>query len=202
MTNPSSKPGEFDLIAKFFAPLAADVSGAYGLQDDAATIALPLGEEFVLTTDLLSANTHFFAHDPPDLIARKALRVNLSDLAAKGAKPIGYLLSLALARDVTTSWIESFASGLREDQRAFDISLFGGDTTATDGPATISITAFGTLPDGTMTKRSGAKSGDIVFITGTIGDAAAVHIPPVTVLLKFCAPVTISPKSPTHFPHA
>jgi thiamine-monophosphate kinase len=173
MTNSSSKPGEFDLIAKYFAPLAADAVGAYGLKDDAACIAPPQGEEFIITTDLLSGGTHFFADDPPDLISRKALRVNLSDLAAKGAKPVGYLLSLALPGDTSSTWVESFARGLREDQRTFEISLFGGDTIATTGPATVSITAFGTLPFGTMTLRNGAKPGDIVFVTGTIGDAAA-----------------------------
>lgn len=172
MTNSSSKLGEFDLIAKYFAPLAAGAPGAFGLKDDAATIALKFGEELVVTTDLLSAGTHFFPDDPPELIARKSLRVNLSDLAAKGAKPEGYLLSLALPRDIAADWLSSFAKGLAKDQREFGVTLFGGDTTATNGSVTISITAFGILPGGSMTKRSGAKPGDIVFVTGTIGDAA------------------------------
>jgi thiamine-monophosphate kinase len=172
MTNSRSKLGEFDLIAKYFAPLAAGAPGAFGLKDDAATIALEPGQELVVTTDLLSAGIHFFPGDPPELIARKSLRVNLSDLAAKGAKPEGYLLSLALPHDIAADWISSFAEGLAEDQREFGVALFGGDTTATNGSVTISITAFGMLPSGSMTKRSGAKPGDIVFVTGTIGDAA------------------------------
>jgi thiamine-monophosphate kinase len=173
MTNSSSKLGEFDLICKYFAPLAAGAPGAFGLKDDAATIALKPGEELVITADLLSAGTHFFPDDPPELISRKSLRVNLSDLAAKGAKPEGYLLSLALPHDIAVDWISSFAKGLAEDQREFGVALLGGDTTATNGPITISISAFGTLPSGSMTKRRGAKPGDIVFVTGTIGDAAA-----------------------------
>ena len=174
MTNSSSdRPGEFELIAKLFAPLAADAPGAYGLTDDAATIRVPDGEEVVVTTDLLSAGIHFRAEDEPGLIARKAMRVNLSDLSAKGAKPIGYTLALALPRTWTPAWMTAFAAGLADDQRAFSISLLGGDTTATDGPLTVSITAFGTVPAGTMIRRNGAKPGDLVFVSGTIGDAGA-----------------------------
>jgi thiamine-monophosphate kinase len=175
MTNSSSKerPSEFELIAKLFAPLSQGAPGAYGLTDDAATIPLVPGEELVVTTDLLSEGIHFRADDPPDLVARKSLRVNLSDLAAKGAVPRGYLLSLALPRDVTMPWLESFASGLELDQKEFSVSLFGGDTTATDGPLIISITAFGTLPSGTMIRRNGAKAGDLIFVSGSIGDAGA-----------------------------
>jgi thiamine-monophosphate kinase len=175
MTNSSSenRPGEFELIAKLFAPLSRDAPGAYGLTDDAATIAPPAGEELVVTTDMLTANVHFRPDDPPDLIARKALRVNLSDLAAKGARPLGYFLSLALPRHVTGPWLETFVLGLEQDQNEFAIALFGGDTTATDGPLTISITAFGSLPIGTMIRRNGAKPGDLVFVSGSIGDAGA-----------------------------
>ena len=175
MTNSSSeqRPGEFELIAKLFAPLSRKAPGAYGLTDDAATIAPPLGEELVVTADLLTEGVHFRAEDPADLIARKALRVNLSDLAAKGARPRGYFLSLALPRSVTGAWLKSFVGGLEQDQNEFALSLLGGDTTSTDGPLTIAITAFGTLPVGTMTRRSGAKPGDLIFISGTIGDAGA-----------------------------
>lgn len=174
MTNSSSeRPGEFELIAKLFAPLSAKAAGAYGLKDDAATFQPALGEELVVTADLLTTGIHFRADDPPALIAKKALRVNLSDLAAKGAVPAGYLLSLALPRDWTPHWMQSFADGLREDQDVFAIALFGGDTTRTNGPLTIAITAFGTLPAGTMTRRNGAKIGDSVFVSGTIGDAGA-----------------------------
>ena len=174
MTNSSSdRPGEFELIAKLFAPLSAKAPGAYGLTDDAATIRLPPGQELVVTADLLSAGIHFREDDPPKLIAQKALRVNLSDLAAKGAVPLGYTLSLALPRDWTLAWLEAFAAGLRDDQEQFSIALFGGDTTSTNGPFTVAITAFGSVPDGKMIRRNGAKAGDIVFVSGTIGDAGA-----------------------------
>ncbi|MGN6148546.1 MAG: thiamine-phosphate kinase [Rhizomicrobium sp.] len=174
MTNSSSdRPGEFELIAKLFAPLAAGAPGAYGLTDDAATIRVPDGQELVVTADLLSADVHFRAEDEPGLIARKALRTNLSDLAAKGAVPIGYTLSLALPHTWTVAWMTAFTKGLAEDQQAFAISLLGGDTTATNGPLTISIAAFGTVPAGTMIRRNGAKPGDLVFVSGTIGDAGA-----------------------------
>ncbi|MBS0274536.1 MAG: thiamine-phosphate kinase [Proteobacteria bacterium] len=174
MTNSSSeRPGEFELIAKLFAPLSAKSAGAYGLTDDAATFQPPAGEDIVVTADLLTAGIHFRAEDPPGLIAKKALRVNLSDLAAKGAAPAGYLLSLALPRHWTLPWMRSFADGLHEDQDAFSVVLFGGDTTSTTGPLTIAVTALGTLPSGTMMRRNGAKIGDSVFVSGTIGDAGA-----------------------------
>jgi thiamine-monophosphate kinase len=174
MTNSSSdRPGEFELIARLFAPLSRNAPGAYGLTDDAATITPRPGEELVITADLLSAGVHFRAGDPPDRIAKKALRVNLSDLAAKGAVPSGYLLSLALPRTMSVDWLTAFARGLEQDQIEFSVSLLGGDTTATDGPLTIAITAFGAVPAGTMIRRSGAKPGDLVFVTGTIGDAGA-----------------------------
>jgi thiamine-monophosphate kinase len=174
MTNSSSdRPSEFELIAKLFAPLSRNAPGAYELIDDAATIASPAGEELVVTVDLLSAGVHFRAEDPPDLIARKALRVNLSDLAAKGALPLGYFLSLALPRNTAFTWLEIFARGLEQDQNEFAISLYGGDTTATDGPLTVSVTAFGSMPVGTMIRRNGAKPGDLVFVSGSVGDAGA-----------------------------
>lgn len=172
MTNSNSdRPGEFELIAKLLAPLSAKATGAYGLTDDAATILPPPGDDLVVTADLLSAGIHFRADDPPHLIAKKALRTNLSDLAAKGAVPLGYMLSVALPRNWTLSWMESFATGLREDQDAFSTVLLGGDTTSTHGPLTVAITAFGALPIGSMIRRSGAKQGDLVFVSGTIGDA-------------------------------
>jgi len=169
--NSENSPSEFELIAKYFAPLASDARGAYGLTDDAATIEVGPGEEIIVTADLLSAGVHFLRDDPPDQIARKALRVNLSDLAAKGAKPSAYLLSLALPRNNDAPWLGEFAKGLREDQTKFDISLIGGDTTATNGPLTIAITAFGVLPKGAMIRRNGARAGDLVFVSGTLGDA-------------------------------
>ena len=172
MTNSSSdRPGEFELIAKLFAPLSADAPGSYGLTDDAATVEVQQGDVLVITADLLSAGTHFRADDPPDLIARKSLRVNLSDLAAKGAVPLGYTLSLALPRDWTLPWMDAFTAGLRADQDEFSIALLGGDTTSTDGPLTIAITALGAVPTGNMIRRNGAKPGDLVFVSGSIGDA-------------------------------
>ncbi len=172
MTNSSSKYGEFALIADLFAPLAK-TPGAFGLTDDAATLAVPRGHELVVTADALVAGVHFFEDDPPETIARKALRVNLSDLAAKGAVPIGYLLALSLPRNVRYDWLKKFAFGLAKDQREFGIALLGGDTTATPGPLTIAITALGVVPKNKMLRRKGARPGDLVFVSGTIGDAGA-----------------------------
>jgi thiamine-monophosphate kinase len=172
MTSSSSeKPGEFELIARLFAPLSHSAPGAFGLTDDAATIAPQAGEELVVTTDALVEGVHFLRDDPPETIAKKSLRVNLSDLAAKGAKPLAYLLALSLPDWIDMSWLEAFARGLGEDQRAFAVSLIGGDTTHTPGPLTLAITALGSLPRGTMIRRAGAKAGDLVFVSGTIGDA-------------------------------
>jgi thiamine-monophosphate kinase len=161
---------EFGLIARYFAPLAKDV-GALRLKDDAAFISPRPGFDLVVTTDQIAADTDFFPHDPPATVAKKALRVNLSDLAAKGATPEYYLLNLALP-SLREEWLADFAAGLGEDQREFGISLLGGDTSATEGPLSISITAFGFVPQGKMVKRSGAKVGDAVYVTGMIGDSA------------------------------
>jgi thiamine-monophosphate kinase len=174
MTNSSSdKPSEFDLIAKLFAPLSKTAPGAFDLTDDAAVIAPRAGHELVVTTDALVAGVHFREHDPPGIVAKKALRVNLSDLAAKGAQPLGYLLAISFPKNIDASWLESFARGLGEDQKRFGIALFGGDTTATPGPLTLAITAFGEVPEGTLLRRNGAKAGDLVFVSGTVGDAGA-----------------------------
>jgi thiamine-monophosphate kinase len=165
------RPGEFALIERYFRPLAAD-PGAFALTDDAALYRPRAGEELVLTADLVAAGVHFFADDPPDLIARKALRVNLSDLAAKGAEPFGYLLSLALPGDWTEPWIRRFAAGLAEDQKRYGISLLGGDTSRAAGGLTVAVTALGRMPKGKMVRRAGAMPGDAVFVSGTIGDGA------------------------------
>ncbi len=163
---------EFGLIAKHFAPLATH-PGALALTDDACVLKQEAGRETVVTADALTAGVHFLPDDPPNLIASKALRVNLSDLAAKGAEPVGYLLALALPQSTDEAWLAEFARGLGEDQRAFGVSLLGGDTTATPGPLTIAITALGTVAAGAMIRRSGARAGDHVFVSGTIGDAGA-----------------------------
>jgi thiamine-monophosphate kinase len=168
---PEPASGEDRLIARYFRPLATD-PGALGLCDDAATITPPPGSDVVLKTDAIVGGVHFFPDDPPGMIAKKALRVNLSDLAAKGARPAGFLLSLVLPKTAGEDWLAAFAAGLGEDAQAYHCPLLGGDTDRTPGPVTISIAAFGILPTGTMVRRSGARPGDLVVVTGTIGDAA------------------------------
>src|ERR1051325_6240577 len=168
----AARPGEFALIAQLFAPLAI-APGAFGLTDDAALVTPPPGCDLVVTADALVEGVHFLTDDPPDSIAKKALRVNLSDLAAKGAAPMGYLLVLSLPSRVDMTWLRPFAAGLAEDQQSFGPSLLGGDTTSTPGPLTIAITAFGQVPTGSMIRRAGAKAGDLVFVSGTIGDGGA-----------------------------
>ncbi|HKU53774.1 MAG TPA: thiamine-phosphate kinase [Rhizomicrobium sp.] len=158
---------EFGLIAKYFAPLAGD--GAFGLTDDAAILPTRPGHDLIVTTDTIAEGSDFFPADPPDTIAQKALRVNLSDLAAKGAEPAYYLLNLTLPHTVTEDWLAAFAGGLARDQKQFGLSLLGGDTGA--GPLAVTITAFGFVPRGAMLKRGGAHLGDAVYVTGTIGDS-------------------------------
>jgi thiamine-monophosphate kinase len=163
--------GEEQLISRHFRPLATQ-PGALGLLDDAAVVGVPPGHDLVVKTDAIVGGVHFFPDDPPDAVARKALRVNLSDLAAKGAKPLGFLLSIALPTEIDDRWLGRFAAALGADAERFGCPLFGGDTDRTPGPVTISISAFGTVPHGTMVLRSGAKSGDRLVVTGAIGDAA------------------------------
>jgi thiamine-monophosphate kinase len=159
------------LIARHFKPLAKH-PGTFGFTDDCSAIAPPPGHDLVLKTDGLIAGVHFFPDDPADGVARKALRVNLSDLAAKGATPLGFLLAIALPKGFSEEWLSGFARGLGEDAEAYACPLLGGDTDSTPGPISISIAALGTLPHGTMVRRAGAKVGDHVFVSGTIGDAA------------------------------
>jgi len=158
---------EFAIIAKYFTPLAGE--SAFGLKDDSAIVPARAGHDLVVTTDTIAQGTDFFPADPPDTIAQKALRVNLSDLAAKGAVPAHYLLNLTLPRTVTQDWLAAFADGLARDQKEFGVSLLGGDTGT--GELSISVTAFGFVPQGKMVKRGGAKIGDAVYVTGTIGDS-------------------------------
>ncbi|MGJ4928101.1 thiamine-phosphate kinase [Bradyrhizobium sp. HKCCYLS2038] len=167
--SPDNASGEDSLIARYFKPLATD-PGAFGLVDDAAVIPAS-GDDLVVNTDAIVEGVHFLPNDPPDTIARKALRVNLSDLAAKGAVPAGFLLTLAL-RQTDEAWLAAFARGLGEDAAAFGCPLLGGDTVSTPGPLMISITAWGRVPRGRMMHRFGARPGDRVMVTGTIGDAA------------------------------
>jgi thiamine-monophosphate kinase len=169
MTAPGAgASGEDSLIARYFGPLATD-PGALDLTDDAA-ILKALGEDIVVTTDAIVEGVHFLPNDPPDTVAQKALRVNLSDLAAKGAAPAGFVLTLAL-RTVDDAWLTRFARGLEADAGRFGCPLLGGDTVSTPGPLMVSITAFGRIAPGKMVHRSGAKPGDRIVVTGTIGDA-------------------------------
>lgn len=164
-----SRSGEDDLIARYFRPLASSV-GALGLLDDAAF--LPAGQDdIVTTTDAVVEGVHFLSSDPPETVARKSLRVNLSDLAAKGAAPSGFLLTLALPKR-DEDWLARFANALGEDASAYGCPLLGGDTVSTPGPLMLSITAFGRVPKGRMIRRAGAGVGDIIAVTGTIGDSA------------------------------
>jgi thiamine-monophosphate kinase len=163
-----SASGEDSLIARYFRPIATD-PGAFDLGDDAAVLKAD-GCDIVVTTDAIVEGVHFLSSDPPDTVARKALRVNLSDLAAKGAAPAGFVLTLAL-RNANDAWLKSFAQAIGEDATQFGCPLLGGDTVSTPGPLMISITAFGRVPTGKMVHRSGAKPGDRVVVTGTIGDA-------------------------------
>lgn len=163
---------EFDLIERYFRPLTATFPGAYLLKDDAASFLLPSGEELVVTADMLLESVHFFGDEQANLIAQKALRTNLSDLAAKGAKPLCYFLSIGFSDRIDEAWLSGFAKGLADDQNEFGIPLAGGDTTSSKTSLVINITALGTVPKGTMLKRSGAKEGGAVFVSGTLGDAA------------------------------
>ncbi|MGZ8369346.1 MAG: thiamine-phosphate kinase [Rhodoplanes sp.] len=162
--------GEDRLIARHFRPLATD-PGAFGLTDDAAILVPPAGCDLVLKADAIIGGVHFLPDDPPGTVAQKALRVNLSDLAAKGARPLGFLLSLALPKEIGEDWLAAFARGLKEDAERYACPLFGGDTDRTPGPIMVSVAAFGAVPHGTMVRRSGARPGDRVVVTGMIGDA-------------------------------
>jgi thiamine-monophosphate kinase len=161
---------EPELIARYFAPLAGPEG--LGLGDDAAMLEPPAGCDLVLTADALVGGVHFFVADPPEAIAAKALGVNLSDLAAKGAAPLGFLLTLALPPGWSEPWLEEFSRGLGAAAKEAGIVLYGGDTVSTPGPLTLSITALGAVPQGRMIRRAGARPGDILFVSGTIGDAA------------------------------
>ncbi len=162
---------EFDLIRRHFAPLAT-APGALGLEDDAALFTSGAGEEIVATVDAIVAGVHFLDDDPPDLVARKLLRVNLSDLAGMGAEPFGYLLTTAFPADLDEAWIAAFARGLAEDQAAFGLSLLGGDTVGTPGPATFTATLLGRVTEGAALRRGGARAGDRLYLSGTLGDGA------------------------------
>ena len=165
-------PTESELITRYFAPLARAFPGAYGLLDDAAVISPASDNELVVKTDTIVGGIDFLPDEPVNLIARKALRVNLSDLAAKGAVPRAYLLDLVLPNTVDELWIAAFVAGLAHDQAEYGMHLIGGDMSSTSGPITIAVTVFGEAPIGRIIRRGGAQRDDTVFVTGTIGDAA------------------------------
>ncbi len=168
----SDTPDEFSLIAELFAPLARGYPGALGLIDDAALVAEQPGTEIVVTVDAMVAGVHFLPTDAADLVARKLVRVNLSDLAAKGARPFAVLLAAAFPHGTGRAWLEAFAAGLGADLQEFGIALIGGDTVATPGPLTLSLTAMGRVEAGNALLRSGAKAGDELWMSGTLGDGA------------------------------
>jgi thiamine-monophosphate kinase len=161
---------EFDIIARYFAPLARDTA-ALGLKDDAAVLMITEGHELVVTCDTIIEGVHFLKDDPADSVGHKALAVNLSDLTAKGSRGYVYMLALALPQDISGDWLEGFAFGLRGVQDLTGISLIGGDTTASPGPLTITITALGLVSHNHAVMRLGAKKGDRLYVSGTIGDA-------------------------------
>ncbi len=163
-------PDEFEIIEDLFAPLAGPEG--LGLKDDAAVMQPRAGYDLVITKDAIAAGRHYLPGDPPDTIAKKLLRVNLSDLATKGAKPLGYLLSCAWSETTDLEWMRAFAAGLAEDQRLYDVRLWGGDTIKVAGPSVFSLTAIGEVPQGQMITRTGAQAGDDLWVTGTVGDAA------------------------------
>lgn len=161
--------GEFGRIERFFTPLAGP--GGLGLKDDAALVDCTPGHRLIVSVDAIVEGVHYLPDDPPDLVARKLLRVNLSDLAAMGARPLHYLLATALPAARGDDWVARFAAGLAEDQARFGVALLGGDSVSTSGPAVLSLTAIGEVAAGAEIRRSGARPGDRIWVSGTIGDA-------------------------------
>ncbi|MGE4482887.1 thiamine-phosphate kinase [Acidocella sp.] len=161
---------EFARIEKFLAPLAGEAG--LGLKDDAAVLSPPAGRQLVLTVDQMLEGVHFFTDDNPALIARKLLRRNLSDLAAMGAVPLGYLLTTALPAALPEAWLAAFAQGLETDQRVFGIVLLGGDSSSARADISLTATLIGHVAPGQALPRHGARAGDHIWVTGTIGDAA------------------------------
>jgi thiamine-monophosphate kinase len=161
-----------DAIIALLAPLAEGYAGAFGLKDDCALLSPPPGTEIVLKTDPIAEGVHFLPGDSPEDIAWKALAVNTSDIAAKGAAPLGYLMALSFPAAPTAGWMTRFAAGLKAAQTAFGCRLIGGDTDRRPGPLTISITLAGTVPQGRMVLRTTALPGNALFVSGTIGDSS------------------------------
>ncbi len=166
-------PDEFGLIAELFAPLSLGYPGALALTDDAAFIAPKPGKLLTVTTDTIVDGVHFLTGTAPDLVARKLVRVNLSDLAAKGAEPFAVMLNAALPKDIGWDWLQGFAAGLKQDFDEFGLSLIGGDTVSIPGPLCLGLTAFGWCDPAHSPHRSGAADGDDIWVSGTIGDGGA-----------------------------
>lgn len=164
--------GEFGRIARLFRPLAAGLPGARGLLDDAGVLAVPTGRDLLVTTDAMVEGVHYLPGEPADRLARKLLRVNLSDLAAMGAVPLAYTLTTALPKDLDPRWLDRFASGLAADQALWGCALLGGDSVSTPGPPLVSLTLFGHAAPGGAVPRDGARPNDRVWVSGTVGDAA------------------------------
>ena len=164
--------GEFDFIRTRLGPLTRNHAAALGLSDDAAVLDPPTGCQLVLACDTLVSGVHFRTGDAPDVAAARAMRSNLSDMAAMGADPIGYLSALTWPRDVDPAWRDGFAAGLAAEQDRFGVPLLGGDTTSTPGPMTVTLSLIGKVPRGAALTRAGAADGDDVWVSGTIGDAA------------------------------
>ena len=160
---------EFGLVERYLAPLAGP--GGLGLVDDAAVLVPPDGRELVMTSDTLVAGVHFPADEAPAAIAAKALRVNLSDLAAMGAQPWVYTLNLGLASAPHAAWMTPFCDALAADQATFGIELVGGDTVSTPGAASFTVTALGVVAPGRALRRGGGRPGDDVWVSGSVGDA-------------------------------
>ena len=170
-TSEDALPAEFGFIARYFRPLVGP--GALNLADDAAAFAPPAGRLLVVAADAMVQGVHFLPDDPAETVGRKLLRVNLSDLAAMGAVPLGYLLTLALPPAMTEDWFAGFCAGLAADQAEFGLHLLGGDTTSTPhGPLVLSLTILGHAAPGGILRRGGAGAGDGLWVTGTIGDGA------------------------------
>ncbi|MEO1020862.1 MAG: thiamine-phosphate kinase, partial [Pseudomonadota bacterium] len=159
------------MIDTLFKPLASGHPGSLDLVDDAAVLAPPAGCELVIAKDAMVEGVHFFPDDPPDSIAGKLMRVNVSDLAAMGADPLGYLLVVARSPHIDDVFLKGFAEGLALDQEMFGLTLLGGDTVSTGGPLCLSLTILGTVPTGQALRRSGASAGDEIWVSGTLGDA-------------------------------
>nr|PZN88093.1 MAG: thiamine-phosphate kinase [Pseudomonadota bacterium] len=173
MTDNDQIRDEDTLIQSYFAPLAAGFPGAFGLEEDCAALTPEPGHDLVLKTDAIAEGIHFRPEDAPEDVAWKALAVNVSDLAAKAARPVGYLLSIAFQSTPDRAWLERFSGGLKAAQERFGIVLMGGDTDRRpNAPLSVTITAIGSVPAGRMVRRGTARPGDLVYVSGTLGDSA------------------------------